>query len=150
MGDNRRGGYNDLHFKISSYVFGNFAATLNMIDEKNINKIIRTNIMNKAKQYVFPRTTLSNGLVVVNFSSPHAFKFEDGSTLEACNTEHSTTLSLKEDNIETHSKCGRFMKLEKILSTPPNGFWKTIEATPECDVILVSYPLLLWAKKISL
>jgi len=31
-----------------------------------------------------PVVTLSNGLRVANFSSPHPFNFEDGSVLEAC------------------------------------------------------------------
>ena len=34
--------------------------------------------------YYFTITTLTNGLRVCNFSSPHDFKFEDGSILKAC------------------------------------------------------------------
>lgn len=42
--------------------------------------------------------TLSNGVTVINFSSPHEFKFVDGSVLPAIDKE--TSLSLKVDFIE--------------------------------------------------
>lgn len=40
-----------------------------------------------------PLTTLSNGLTVANFSSPHAFTFEDGTVLGACSNERAQHFS---------------------------------------------------------
>lgn len=42
-----------------------------------------------------PIVTLSNNLIVCNFSSPHTFLFEDGSVLAACSPERSKRLSLE-------------------------------------------------------
>ena len=100
------------------------------------------------KTYNFPTVTLSNGLTVANFSSPHEFKFEDGSILDACTTEHSTKLSLKEKNIETPSRCGRYSKVEKKMVEIPGYIWKDInQLDNHIDIILVSYPTLIWAKE---
>lgn len=41
-----------------------------------------------------PIITLSNGLKVANFSSPHSFTFTDGSVLPACSNERSIKYSL--------------------------------------------------------
>lgn len=41
-----------------------------------------------------PTVTLTNGLVVANFSSPHEFKFVDGSILPACSPERANHLML--------------------------------------------------------
>jgi len=41
--------------------------------------------------------TLTNGLRVVNFSSPHEFIFEDGTVLSACSKERAEELSVKFD-----------------------------------------------------
>lgn len=57
-----------------------------------------------------PRATLTNGVRVVNFSSPHSFEFEDGTTLRACGPERVLDLPLRRD--------------ETIISN--HGPWSTI------------------------
>ena len=47
-----------------------------------------------------PSVRLSNGLVIVNHSSPHVFTFEDGSVLEACSPEMSRRLTLGSNDTE--------------------------------------------------
>lgn len=46
-------------------------------------------------------TTLSNGVRVCNFSSPHAFKFTDGTELPAVPPEVCERLSLERETVET-------------------------------------------------
>ena len=43
---------------------------------------------------ILPSIILSNGLVVANYSSPHAFEFTDGSVLQACSDERATLTKL--------------------------------------------------------
>lgn len=45
--------------------------------------------------------TLSNGLVVANFSSPHEFKFEDGTILPACSAGRAKRLMLVAEESES-------------------------------------------------
>lgn len=93
-----------------------------------------------------PTVTLSNGLVVANFSSPHNFVFEEGSILLAC----------EKDRVEA-------LSLEKIESTrfniTPNGSAVAVEIyfeitqvvldelealdkDPTINIILVPFPVL--------
>jgi len=44
--------------------------------------------------YSMPVTTLKNGLIVGNFSSPHEFNFDTGETLTACDPERSERLKV--------------------------------------------------------
>lgn len=50
-----------------------------------------------------PIVTLSNGLRVANFSSPHNFNFVDGTILPACSTDRARSLMLESIEIETKS-----------------------------------------------
>jgi len=54
-------------------------------------------------QFFHPIVTLSNGLVVANFSSPHEFRFTDGSVLEACSADAANKLLLELKEEETVS-----------------------------------------------
>tara|TARA_R110002096_G_scaffold55992_5_gene143461 strand:+ start:782 stop:1261 length:480 start_codon:yes stop_codon:yes gene_type:complete len=44
--------------------------------------------------YNMPVTTLKNGLIVGNFSSPHDFNFDTGETLKSCDPERSERLKV--------------------------------------------------------
>ena len=46
-----------------------------------------------------PVVTLSNGLRVANFSSPHSFKFTDGTVLPACTATRAQTLMLEAEEL---------------------------------------------------
>jgi len=48
----------------------------------------------------YPVVTLSNGIKVANFSSPHTFLFEDGNILPACSKERAEWLMLDSEEIE--------------------------------------------------
>lgn len=49
-----------------------------------------------------PTVRLSTGVLVANFSSPHTFRFTDGSTLEACSPERAKALMLQSREDEHH------------------------------------------------
>lgn len=51
------------------------------------------------KGLIFPLAVLSNDKIVINFSSPHSFEFEDGTILNACHPDHCLLLSM--DAVET-------------------------------------------------
>jgi len=53
--------------------------------------IIKQRILN------LPSVTLTNGLVVANWTSPHPFLFEDGSKLDACTKERAILTMLKSE-----------------------------------------------------
>lgn len=46
------------------------------------------------KRSELPIVTLSNGLRIGNFSSPHTFEFEDGSILQACSNQRAEYLKI--------------------------------------------------------
>ena len=48
----------------------------------------------------FPIVTLSNGLRVANFNSPHAFEFEDGTILSAVSNEIAEETKLDNEDVE--------------------------------------------------
>ena len=93
-----------------------------------------------------PLITLSNGLKVVNFSSPHEFKFVDGSVLPACSQERSNTLKLESTylnytivikGVEVESLCFDYRMIRCVL--------REIERIREecyADVVLVPLSVL--------
>lgn len=53
------------------------------------------------EKHIVPVTTLTNGVRVANFSSPHSFVFVDGKVLEACSKERSEKLALEAEEVST-------------------------------------------------
>lgn len=60
-----------------------------------------------------PSAVTSKGLTIINFSSPHEFKFDDGTVLPACTPErskalvldqHETVISTKTSHTDVHLK----------------------------------------------
>jgi hypothetical protein len=97
-----------------------------------------------------PVVHLSNGLRVVNFSSPHPFNFVDGSVLSACSKERSTALELgrKDSEVAWHNPL-QAVKGEILAVTP--GFLltdkvedelTTLEGWWDIDIILVPFPVI--------
>lgn len=95
-----------------------------------------------------PSVTLTNGLVVANYSSPHSFLFEDGTILEKCSDERATITKLDvqeshqcTDAILTSIKVEWYLtwflqeEIEKILTV-----WDRDELP--WDVIITPLPLL--------
>jgi len=106
--------------------------------------------MDKPSSSSYPRVTLTNGLVVANFSSPHDFTFVDGSVLPACDPEHSKKMMLDAAEIETDGIKG---------TTDINIRWHInsvvyralVEACLEdgVDIVLVPLPVMTAFKEFS-
>jgi len=91
-----------------------------------------------------PTVKLSNGIVVANFSSPHSFKFEDGSILEACNKEQAEQGTLEKAEIEKKWKKGLIAVQPRFrIPTSVLGVLNELDNIDEIDVVLVPLPVLL-------
>lgn len=106
-----------------------------------------------------PTVTLSNGLRVANFSSPHAFSFVDGYTLEACESDRVKALSLEKEEQEwpfpglsgVTAVTPRFKLSHSVLAE-----LRRLQDDDNVDVVIVPFPmlqalkdegLLKWARK---
>jgi len=63
---------------------------------------------------MLPQATLTNGLVVMNFSSPHTFKFEDGTVLDKYSDERSDDSKLVVEEVFVGERIVRGITLEYI------------------------------------
>ena len=110
-----------------------------------------------------PITTLSNGIKVANFSSPHDFEFEDSSILKACSKERAEKLKIIfNETIKTQ-------RLRQDLKNPPTSSYvdiknisldfelsenvlnemdNIIELKDLVDIIIIPLPMLTALKKI--
>ena len=97
-----------------------------------------------------PAVTLSNGLRVANFSSPHPFNFVDGSVLPACDEERSRTMSMDRADEETPWTGPLFGVRAPIQQVKPKFLLNEatlveLQAAHESwdvDIVLVPFPLL--------
>lgn len=90
-----------------------------------------------------PKVSLSNGLRVANFSSPHAFTFEDGSVLEACAPERAKALMLESVETEVQNPGGWVdISLEWKLSDEVSDALIELEQDDEVDIFLVPFPVM--------
>lgn len=92
--------------------------------------------------------TLSNGVRVANFSSPHAFTFEDGTILPACSNEHAEKYKVDfiEDN-KFNPMCNKIidvtLKFELNWSVMEQvQRWKNKWNNGEVDVVICPLPML--------
>lgn len=92
----------------------------------------------------FPVVTLSNGVRVANFSSPHPFSFDDGSVLPACSAERSAALSLSTEEVVEKSACGRWndIRLRFMMSESVFRELKEMSSNESVDIILVPFPVM--------
>lgn len=106
--------------------------------------------MNLATLSAAPVVTLSNGLRVANFSSPHPFTFEDGTVLPACDAERCNALKmLVHENVmnrrcvETAQGPCEFQDIELVtlLGDDVECALHQLENDPNIDVVIV--PLML-------
>ena len=94
-----------------------------------------------------PIITLSNGLKVGNFSSPHSFNFEDDSVLPACSPKRSQAGSLNVSEITLPGIKGTVdIKITFILS---KDVVKMLDEAEEedVDIVLVPFPVLTAIRK---
>lgn len=90
-----------------------------------------------------PTVTLSNGVVVANFSSPHPFTFVDGTVLPACEPEVARSLMLDAEEIETPGVKGT-TDLELTFKLSEAVYQSLVEFmnADKVDIVLVPLPVL--------
>lgn len=93
--------------------------------------------------------TLSNGLRVGNFSSPHSFTFIDGNVLPKVsdNFAKEMMLDLKETPVRNHKHGPKVKTVKKDFRLTPLlheaiAWWVTIYETDQVDVVLVPLPVM--------
>lgn len=102
-----------------------------------------------------PVVTLSNGLRVANFSSPHEFHFVDGSVLSACSPEWAREMMLdaeeREALVETQSgvaytDIGLCWKLSDVVR------WEIdrLRVSDDFDVLIIPLPVMTALKEARL
>jgi len=97
--------------------------------------------------------TLTNGLRIANFSSPHLFTFTDGTILPAVSIELATKLMLKVDEKRVPQRNSRFrtVTLDWSLSEAVSeeiDYWFTFFAMKEVDVVIIPLPVMVALKSI--
>jgi hypothetical protein len=87
-------------------------------------------------------TTLTNGLKVMNFSSPHPFIFTDGSILPAVDAETARALMLDAVEVET-ANSGGWTDIELVFKLN-NAVQVAVEQAQasDADIVLVPLPVL--------
>jgi len=95
------------------------------------------------KHMQMPIITLTNGLRVGNFSSPHAFTFTDGSILPACSDDRSNrgkldAVEILHDGIRGTKDIEISFKLNPVIRKMINE----AQTARCCDVVLVPFPVL--------
>jgi hypothetical protein len=92
-----------------------------------------------------PVVTLTNGVKVANFSSPHPFTFTDGTVLPACSAERAQATKLEAVEQESpHPTCKGVVDIQldwKITSYIFKELGK-LDLREDVDVILVPFPVM--------
>jgi hypothetical protein len=92
-----------------------------------------------------PVVTLTNGVRVANFSSPHPFTFTDGTVLPACSAERAQASKLEAIETETpHPTCSGVVDLQldwKITSYIVRELHK-LDRNENVDIVLVPFPVM--------
>lgn len=97
-----------------------------------------------------PIVTLTNGLRVGNFSSPHVFNFTDGSELGACHPDRVKTSmldSIERETVQTirgidvHNVELEFALSDSVKKLIQDVFW-TWRKEDHVDIVLVPFPVL--------
>lgn len=95
---------------------------------------------------MYTKATLSNGLVVANFSSSHSFEFEDGTILAGCSRERCMNLMLNAKDVETQREIAGISIVDINLSFEmTHGVMSALISTcmdDEVMVVLVPLPVM--------
>jgi len=98
----------------------------------------RVELPSKLRGKKMPIVTLTNGLVVGNFSSPHTFTFTDGSVLPACSSERATLAALQAVEKDVSGKRARWTDIKIDFELSEQTEWALHEAAKEpVDIIIV-------------
>ena len=97
--------------------------------------------------------TLSSGLKVANFSSPHPFTFTDGTVIPAIDADKARNLMLEVEETVIPNRHSRFrtVSLDWTLServADEIDYWYTYFAMKKVDVVLVPLPVMTALKAI--
>lgn len=103
-----------------------------------------------------PVITLTNGLRIANFSSPHPFTFVSGEVLPACSPERAKRLLLEAKEVARPSPCGRWTDIDLSFRLSPEveEELQRLELRQDIDIVLVPLPVLqasralAWATKV--
>jgi hypothetical protein len=92
-----------------------------------------------------PIITLTTGLRVANFSSPHEFRFTDGSVLPACEPARANLGKL--NDVEVTEDRGRWVDIDLDFQMSDACLAMLLEAEKlwragEVDVVIVPFPVL--------
>lgn len=104
--------------------------------------------MEKTNSLSVPVVTLSNGLRVANFSSPHDFHFVDGSILPACSEERARVLMLDSEEVESKRWIGGAdikvidIELKWKMSQAVEQALGELFHSEEFDVLIVPLPVM--------
>lgn len=89
-----------------------------------------------------PIVTLTTGINVANFSSPHEFTFDDGSILPSCSPEHARALMLESREVEAPQDRWTDVKLHFTLSSAVRFWLDELNNATEVDLVLVPLPVM--------
>jgi hypothetical protein len=92
-----------------------------------------------------PTTTFASGLRVANFSSPHSFRFTDGSELAACTAERANLSKLNAEEIEIPREGWVDIRLSFRLNVTILSMLKEaydLWDRGEVDVIITPFPVI--------
>lgn len=104
-------------------------------------------------RFTHPKVTLSNGARVVNFSSPHEFRFTDGSVLAACPPDMTNALKMEPVEVEyLHPQVSGVhdIALDFRMTDVVFDALVCLYANPEIDIILIPFPLMTVIKNVRL
>lgn len=108
--------------------------------------------MNQIYKLELPKVTLSNGLIIGNFSSPHSFEFEDGSILESCSNQRAEDLKINfierkipqeiNNKIIIDNVKLTFELTENVIEEVRKIMFEFVNKTLDIDLILIPLPML--------
>ena len=97
-------------------------------------------------KFEHPKVTLSNGLCVVNFSSPHDFAFEDGNVLAACDPSITRALSLQRtEDIDIRICNGvevEWVQIQFLITSDIMTALNYLQGDDSIDVVIIPFPVL--------
>ena len=91
----------------------------------------------------YPSIKLDSGIRIVNYSSPHTYRFHTGEELPACSDEVAQDTKLDEHHRkDKHHKGWYDIDINYSLNDIQQEELKTLAEFDEIDIILVPYPAL--------
>jgi len=97
---------------------------------------------------MFPKAVLSNGAIVANFGSPHPFRFDDDTMLDAANEELVEATKYDRKMIEKEGIKGtKDVEMRTVATVRIFELLQEAEDDDSIDILIVPFPLLLAIKE---